>query len=83
MVKIHLYGIRLTPPQHELVEKFLKPHTYLESVSIHKLSNNQIQLFTYEFEEGHYQDLRNFESREEFLGYCRGVISARDNPNAL
>lgn len=83
MVKIHLYGLRLTAAQRERVQKFLKPHTYLESVSIHKLSNNQIQLFTYEFEEGNYQDLRNFESLEEFLGYCRGVISARDNPNTL
>ena len=83
MVKIHLYGLRLTAAQRELVQKFLEPHTYLESISLHKRDNNQIQLFTYEFEEGRYQDFRKFESREEFLGYCRGVISARDNPNTL
>lgn len=78
MAKLELYGIRLNPIHTEIVNEFVQRMDGFHLVTLHKLDNGEIEMYTYK--EGvnrfSYDTFTKFEHKLFMVGYMKGANDA-------
>tara|TARA_R100000697_G_scaffold123752_1_gene158137 strand:- start:1156 stop:1422 length:267 start_codon:yes stop_codon:yes gene_type:complete len=72
---IGLYGVRFDLEQTAIINKFFARLVCCESVTIHKLGNGLIEVYTYQENRNNlsYDQSFNFKNKNFFIGYLHAI----------